>query len=128
MQDKIKAALIAALKHLEDSTRALSGSKDKKGLTDSLWSAMAETEYAVFLLSLTQGDKAENAPWKHSPISKQSIEFEPAVTSSNEFLRNAKASVEAGNFEKGYEETWTARNLLLKAHEHLEKKQKEARK
>jgi len=126
-RDKIVTALSSALNHLEDSESALSNN-DEKAVTDALWSASAETEYAVFLLSLMQGERAESASWKHGSSSKQSIEFKPALTSARELLRNAKEKVEAGNIEKGYEEAWTARNLLLKAQELLEKKRKEAKK
>jgi len=127
-RDKIETALSIALKHLEDSMRALSSNNGETTVSDSLWSASAETEYAVFLLSLMLGNRAENASWKHGSSSKQSIESEPALTSALELLKNAKANVEEGNFEKGYEETWTVRNLLLKAQELLEKKRKEAKK
>jgi len=127
-RDKIEAALSAALKHLEDSMRALSSSNDEKAVADSLWSASAETEYAVFVLSLMHGDKSESASWKHGSSPKQSIEFKPALTSAIELLKNAKTKVEAGNLEKGYEQTWTARNLLLRAQEILEKKRKETQK
>ena len=126
-RDKIDNAISTALTYLEDSLRSLSSNRGE-AVSDSLWSASAETEYAVFLLSLTQGDKAESASWKHSSSSKHSIEFKPALTSALELLNKAKKSVEVGNFERGYKESWTARNLLLKARELLEKKRKEAKK
>lgn len=124
-QDKIETALSAALEYIEDSVRALSGSNDENALLDSLWLASAETEYAVFLLSLSQANSSENASWKHRSSSKQSIELKPALNSARELLRKAKVEIEAGNPEKSYREAWTARNLLLKAKELLEKKRKE---
>lgn len=127
-RDKIEKALSAALQYLEGLLEALSNNGDEKAVSDSLWSASAETEYAVFLLSLTHSDKAEGASWKRGSSSKQSIEFKAALTSAQELLKSAKASVESGNFVKGYEETWTARNLLLKAQELLEKKRRETKK
>ena len=127
-RDKIEAALSAALKHLEDSPKTLSNSGDENATADSLWAASAETEYAVFLLSLTLGNKAETASWKHSSSLKQAIEFEPALTSALELLQTGKANLEAGNLDKTCKETWTARSLLLRAQELLEKKRKEAKK
>ncbi len=127
-RDKVEAALSSALKYLEDSLMALSTNNDKKNVSDSLWQASTETEYSVFLLSLKLGDKAEAASRKQASSSKQSIELKPALTSTLEFLKSAKASIEADNLEKGYEEAWKARNLLLKAHELLEKKRKETKK
>jgi len=127
-RDKIEAALSAALKNIGDSRRALSNKNDEKALSDSLWSASAETEYAVFLLSLTQVDKSESASWKHETSAKQSIEIEPALVSAQKLLESAKTKIETEDFEKGYEETWMGRNLLLKVQELLEKKRKEAKK
>jgi len=127
-RDEIEAALSKALSHLEDSMKALSTNNDEKAVSDALWSASSETEYAVFLLSLTQGNKAENVSWKHSSSSKQSTEFKPMLASARELLKTAKEKVESGRLEKGYEEAWTARNMLLKATDSLEKKRKEAKK
>ena len=126
-KDKIEKALSTALRHLEDSLKAMSGGGDENAVSNSLWSASAETEYALFLLSLMHRDKSKDASWKHGSSSKHSIEFKPILTSSLELLKKAKAQVEASNFEKGYEATWTARNLLLKAQELLDKKRKGAK-
>jgi hypothetical protein len=93
-----------------------------------LWPALAEIEYAVFLLSIIQGEKSENAAWKHAFSAQQSIELEPTLTSARELVESAKVKIEKDDYEKAYEETWTARNLLLKAHDALEKKMKEAKK
>jgi len=127
-RENVESALSAALKYLEDSLRAVSNNGDEKTIADSLWAATADTEYAVFLLSLTQRDKTEGASWKHGSSSKQSIEFKPALTSAQELLQTAKANVEADSLEKAYEKTWTARNLLLKAQELLDKRRREAKK
>jgi len=127
-RNKIEAALTIAINHLEDSLRTLPNTNDEKALSDSLWSTSAETEYAVFLLSLTQGDRSESASWKHGSSSKQITELKPALASALELLRSAKSRVEAGNMEKGYQEAWTARSLLLKTQELLEKRRTEAKK
>jgi len=126
--EKIEAALSAALNHVEDSIQTLSNNGDKKATSDSLWLASAETEYAVFLLSLVQGGKSENVQWKHDLPSKQTIEFKPTLIMVRELLNGAKAKVEKGTYEKGYEEAWKARILLLKTQELLDKKQKETKK
>jgi len=127
-KEKIQTALSKAMKYLEDSLKVLSSSGGENAASDSLWSATAETEYAVLLLSLTLGDRLEGSSWKHSSSSQQSMEFKPTLASALELLKNAKVNIEANNFEKGYEETWTARNQLLKIQELLEKKRKEAKK
>jgi hypothetical protein len=127
-RDKIEASLSTALKHLDDSTRTMSSSNDKKTLSDSLWSALAETEYTVFLLSIIQGEKSKSAPWKRASYSKQPVELERALTSARELIASAKVKIEKNDFEKAYEKTWIARNQILKAHDVLEKKMKEARK
>jgi hypothetical protein len=120
-RDKIEASLSTALRDIDDSTRTMSSSNDKKVLSDSLWPALAEIEYTVFLFSIIQGEKSENASWKHASSSKQPVELEHALTSARELIESAKVKIEQDDFEKAYEETWTARNLLLKAHDVLEK-------
>ena len=127
-RDKIEASLSTALQHLDDSLQTLSVNNDEQALSDLLWSALAETEYAVFLLSLIQGDTSESASWKQSASTKQSIAFGSAVTSARKLIKSAIAKIETGDFEESYKETWVARNLLLKAHELLEKKLKKPRK
>jgi len=127
-RDKIESALSAALRHLEDSLNTLSNNGAETAVSDSLWSASAETEYAVFLLSLMLGDTAEGTSGKHTASSKHSMELKPALTTALELLKNAKTNIETGGIEKCYEESWAARNLLLKAQELLEKKRKEAKK
>lgn len=127
-RDKTQVALSAALKNLEDSIKSLSHGNDETAVSNSLWSASAEAEYAVFLLSLMHGDKSETAPWKHGSTPKKPIDLEGTLASARQLLENAKLKVEAGDLEKGYEEAWAARNLLLKAQELLEKKRKEAKK
>jgi len=126
-REKTESALSAALKHLEDSMATLSNN-DEHALSDSLWSASAETEYAVFLLSITRGDMAEGPSWKHSSLTRQLTEFKPALNTALNLLKNAKKSLETNHIKKSHEEAWTARNLLLKAQELLEKKRKEAKK
>jgi len=125
-RDRIDAALTSSLRHLEDSVKALSSSADEKAVSGSLWLATADTEYAVFLMSLLQEDRSE-AAWKQGVASKQTTVLETTLASAQELIENAKANVEADRFEKGYEETWKARNLLLKAQELLEKRLKDTR-
>jgi hypothetical protein len=126
-REKIESALSAALRHLEDSMAALSDN-DQQAFSDSLWSTSAETEYAVFLLSLILGDKAEGTPRKHNSLPKQLTEFKPALKTALESLNNAKENLETGRIKKSHEEARAARNILLKAQELLERKRKEAKK
>ena len=121
-QDKIEAALTAALQHMEEAFNA-HARNDEKALSNSLWSTSAETEYAVFLLSLLQSDKL-NTTLKQGVSAKQSTEPEPILSSAQQLLKSAKEKVQAGEHTRGYEEAWTARNLLVKLQESLEKKHK----
>lgn len=122
VQTKMEKALSAAIKHLETCIAASSGNDDKT-VSDSLWSASAETEYALFMLSIKLGEKAENATWKQQVPSKQVFEFLPSLRSALQLLQNAKILAEAGNLEKGHEKGWTARNLLLEAWGFLRKRE-----
>ncbi len=127
-RDKIESALSTALKHLENSLRILSNNGDETAISDSLWAASAETEYAVFLLALGQEDKTEIYSWKQISSAKQKIDFKLALTTAQELLKKAKAYVDTENLRESHKEAWTARNLLLKAQELVEKKRREAKK
>jgi len=125
-KEKIKDAINSAIIHLDDNMRILAKDNDEKAVIDSLWFASSETEYALFLFSLMHPEKSETSPWKQSSQPKQVVEAGPALASAQSLLKEAKNNIEAGATEKAYEETWTARNLLLKAHELFEKKRKSA--
>ncbi len=128
-RDKIQAALSKALTHLDQAINTMTtGESDEKAIADSLWTASAETEYAVFLLTLIEGDTREKAGSKHTSQTKQSIEPNVALAHARKLLQDAKARVEEENFEKAYETAWLTRKLLLKAQEQLEKKRKETAK
>lgn len=127
-RDKIKSALSTALKHLENSLKILSNNGDETAISDSLWAASAETEYAVFLLALGQEDKTEIYSWKQISSAKQKMDFKLALATTQELLKKAKAYVDTENLRESHKEAWTARNLLLKAQELVEKKRKEAKK
>lgn len=126
-EEKIETALLSALKHLADSLKALSEGSDE-AVSNSLWSALSEAEYAVFVLSLVQGEKAENASWKQISSPKRIPELEPALTSALDLLKNAKTEVTSERLEKAYEKAWMARNLILDAQGLFEKKHKETKK
>jgi len=125
-KEKIREAINSAITHLDDSMRTLTKNNDEKAVANSLWHASSETEYALFLLSLIHHEKSESSPWKQSSQPKQVVEVSPALASAQSLLKEARNNLEAGATEKAYEEAWTARNLLLKAQELFEKKQKSA--
>jgi len=125
-KEKIKDALNSAVTHLDDSMRILAKDNDEKAVVNSLWLASSETEYALFLFSLMHPEKQGSPLWKESSQLKQVVEVSPALASAQSLLKEAKNNFEAGATEKAYEETWTARNLLLKVQEIFEKKRKSA--
>jgi len=125
-KEKIKDALNSAVTHLDDSTRALTKNNDEKAVANSLWLASSETEYALFLFSLMHPEKSGIPIWKESPQPKQIVDVGPALASAQSLLKEAKNNIEAGTTEKAYEETWTARSMLLKVQELFEKKRKSA--
>ena len=125
-KEKIAGAINSALMHLDDCMWALAKNNDEKATVNSLWQASSETEYALFLFSLMHPEKSGSPLWKESSQPKQIVDVGPALASAQSLLKEAKNNIEAGFTEKAYEETWTARNLLLKVQELFEKKQKSA--
>jgi len=120
--DKITESIASAMNHLENSIKALA-SQNESALGDSVWRAAAETEYALFLFTLTHQGESTAIPTKHSSPTKQT-EVGPALTSAQDLLKEAKKSLSEGNIEDGYKKTWDARGYILKAWDVLEKKRK----
>jgi len=125
-KEKIKEAINSAITHLDDTQQILAKDNDEKTVINSLWLASSETEYALFLFSLMHPEEAESSSWKQSSQPKQVIEAAPTLASAQSLLKEAKNDIETGVTERAYEETWTARNLLLKVQELFEKKRKSA--
>jgi hypothetical protein len=123
--EKIVGALNSAINYLENSIQTIAkNNHDEKAVANSLWLASSEIEYALFLFSMTHPDEAEIPSWKHGLQPKQVAEAIPTMVSALELLKEAKGYVESGSSLKAYEKTWTARNLLLKVTELLDKKRK----
>jgi len=116
-------ALTSAMNHLEKSLQTLA-KNGEKAFSNSFWLATAETEYALFLLSLTHQDESDNSSIKHGSTSKHPIKVKPALASAQDLLKSAKNSTEAGDFVRAYEETRMARNTLLRVEELLDQKRK----
>jgi len=119
-QEKIATAIISAMDSLNNSIGAY-GKKDEKQVAGFVWRAVAELEYALFLLSIQHQGEIETSSWKMPSHSKE-VEIEPTLSSAQELLKEAKSNIEANNFHEAYKKTWTARNHLLKVQESLEKK------
>lgn len=120
-QQKIIEALTSAINHLENSMKTLVN-KDENGVSDSVWRAAADLEYANFLFSITQ-DETKSGSWKLDPNSKQE-EIGPLLVSAQDLLKEAKGGLDAGEFSESHKKTWVARGYLLKVHGILEKRRK----
>jgi len=121
-REKISEAIASAINHLEGSIRALAN-QNESAVGDSVWRAAAETEYALFLFSLSHQGKSAALSTKHSSPTKQ-MEVRPALDSAQDLLKEAKENLSVGSVEEAHEKTWDARGYLLKAWDLLEKRRK----
>jgi len=119
-QEKITVAVTSAMNSLNNSIEAY-GEKDEKQVAGFVWRAVAELEYALFLLSIQHQGEIETSSWKTSSHSKE-VEIEPTLSSARDLLKEAKSNIEASDVHEAYKKTWMARNHLLKVQEALEKK------
>ena len=97
--------------------------QDESAVGDAVWRAAAETEYALFLFSLSHQGEYVTSSAKHSKTTKQT-EVGPALTSAQDLLKEAKESLSVGSIEEAHEKTWDARGYILKVWDLLEKKRK----
>jgi len=122
LQGKITNALLSAMKHLEDSKKSITENNENK-LSNHVWRASAELEYALFLFSILRQNEHQSHPWKAELESKQ-LEAPPVIASTQELLQKAKVSFESGDLLEAHKNTWIARGYLMKVQEVLEKKRK----
>ena len=118
-QENILKAITSAIAYLENSMDALA-KKDEKKVTNFVWRAASDLEYALFLFSLIHQDETESSSWKLDPHSKQ-IEIEPLLTSAQNLLKQAKESFEADDLHEAHKKTWIAQGHLLRIQEFFEK-------
>jgi len=124
-QPKIVEAIKSAINHLENSMKALVNG-DENRVSDSVWRAAADLEYANFLFAIMQ-DSSESRSWKLDLRSKQ-VEIGPLLMSAQDLLKEAESSLGISELQEVYKKTWMARGYLLKVQEILEKKRKKGEK
>jgi hypothetical protein len=117
--EKILTAIDSAINNLEHSIKKII-EKDEKELSDYVWKAASDSEYALFLLSLIKHDKNEEYSWKPK-ISFKIEEIELTVSLAQENLKEAHRRVEANELQEAY-------NNVITAQEYIFKVQKEHRK
>ncbi len=122
--EKVNNAITSSISYLEDSAEALTKKNEAK-LREDVWHAAAELEYALFLLSLVNGEESRHR-WKVNPGSKQ-VEIESLLASTRELLETAREDIAAKKSPDAHRKIWVARGYLLKVHDVFEKKRKEGK-
>lgn len=119
---KLTRAITSATGYLEDSIKFVSRSDDKD-VSDLVWRAAAELEYALFLFSITHQDESEGSSWKLGLHSKE-VEVESILASTRDLLEDAESKIKDGGLREAHKKTWMARGYLLRLQEFFEKKKK----
>jgi hypothetical protein len=119
--ERIINAIKKAISNLECTMDALISRRGE--VEQTIWQAAAETEYAVFLLSLLQ--KSENHPWKTELEKIGEVEVGPALITAQDLLKEAEKGF-MDNFEEAYRKAWAARQYILAAQHALRGKSKKA--
>jgi len=122
LEEKITRSVLLAMKHLEDSRKSIT-EKNENLLSNHVWKASAELEYALFLFSILQQEEHQSGSWRIDLESKQ-LEVASVITSTQELLSKAKTSFENGDLIEAHRNIWIARGYLLKVQEFLEKKRR----
>ncbi len=115
-------AITSATKHIKNSMQALL-EKNEDELARTVWRALADLEYALFLFSLKQQDDTSNLQLKLDSHSKES-EVRATLASAKDMLKEAKKNFETEKLYEAKKKTWKARNNLLSVYEYFEKKQR----
>jgi len=117
-------ALKSAIAYLDDSMLAMD-KKDDNLLTDSVWLAAAELEYALFLFSMTAQNEIDKSKWKLNPKLKK-VEVGPTLVTVQDLLDEAEKYIESEKLSDAYKSAYIARNYMLEIQKDFTKKKREA--
>jgi len=125
-REKLVGSIVSAVEHLEKSMESLV-KKDERSMESSVWRATADVEYALFLLSLTQGEEPESS-LRRPDLPSRPAEIGPVLMLAQDLLKEAKGNIDAGDLREARKKTWAARSHLLKARELMEKRRRSGEK
>jgi hypothetical protein len=121
---KMLKALKSAIVYLDSSMLAMD-KKDDNLLTDSVWHAAAELEYALFLFSITVQNEIDKSKWKLNPKLKK-VEVGPTLVTVQDLLNEAEKCIKNEKLLDAYKSAYIARNYMLKVQKDFAKKKREA--
>jgi len=121
---KMLKALKSAITYLDSSIVAMD-KKDDDLLTDSVWHAAAELEYALFLFSMTAQNEIDKSKWKLNPKLKK-VEVGPTLVTVQDLLNDAEKCIKNEKLLDAYKSAYIARNYMLKVQKDFAKKKREA--
>jgi len=121
---KMLKALKSAITYLDNSIVAMD-KKDDNLLTDSVWHAAAELEYALFLFSMTVQNEIDKSKWKLNPKLKK-VEVGPTLVTVQGLLNEAEKCIKNEKLLDAYKSAYIARNYMLKVQKDFAKKKREA--
>ena len=121
-QEKLTSAVASAMGYLKDSVKLMSKGNDED-VSDLVWRAAADLEYALFLFSIMNQNGSQSSSWKLGLSSKE-VEVESILASARDLLEEGESKIEAGELREAHKEVWMARGYLLKLQEFFEKRRR----
>ena len=121
---KMLKALKSAITYLDSSIVAMD-KKDDNLLTNSVWHAAAELEYALFLFSMTVQNEIDKSKWKLNPKLKK-VEVGPTLVTVQDLLNEAEKCIKNEKLLDAYKSAYIARHYILKVQKDFAKKKREA--
>lgn len=121
---KMLKSLKSAIAYLDSSMLAMD-KKDDNLLTDSVWHAAAELEYALFLFSMTAQNEIDKSKWKLNTKLKK-VEVGPTLVTVQDLLNEAEKCAKNEKLLDAYKSAYIARNYMLKVQKDFAKKKREA--
>jgi len=118
---KISKTVTSALAYIEDAIDPQAKGNIEK-VMQLTWRAASDLEYGLFLFSLRYPEETRSSSWKLPTIKQPKIES--LLASTQELLKEAAKSLEAGDQKEAHKKMWMARSQLLRIHDLFEKKQR----
>ncbi len=120
MKQKLFDSIVSAISNLEAARRVLM-KRDEAKLHSYIWRAAADSEYALFLISIIHQD--EPSSWKLG-INLGKEEAEHGIMLALDLIKEVRKSIEVDNNNETYKKLWIARGHLLNVQEIFERRER----
>lgn len=112
-REKLIRVISLVIHNLEKSIKALV-TNDKKKVSNNVWYAAADSEFALFLFYVMYKDQLEDSEKSHFHLKNlKNLKIGTNLIHVRDLLNQAKENIKVNNIIEAYQKVWIAREYLL---------------